>query len=83
MQGVPVTDLHCPTCSTKYDLPLTIYREQEDVSAFLRTERTYVFKTTTPWYVVCPNNHCWSVSNFIRNGPDVADEILLGRYIGT
>jgi len=79
--GVPLTQLHCPTCGDKYE-DFSIYSDTPEYYELMRPIQEIV-ETPEPWFIVCPKGHKWSVKMIWRNiDPPAPDEVQLDRYLG-
>jgi hypothetical protein len=80
-EGVPLHQLRCPTCGALYeDFNL---RSDPDELEFgpIQTQRFDSILTPARWYLLCPNEHKWTIKTLWRavNHPD---RVLLDRFIG-
>jgi hypothetical protein len=78
MSGVPLDQLHCPTCGEQF----TDFRLHMDTDVF-DVDRVAESIKSVPWprYLLCPTGHKWGVKVIwrSRNRPDL---VLLDRYLG-
>ena len=76
--GVPADELRCPTCGA-HIIDLSLHADQMEFQTMLSREITSI--PTTPWYVLCPMGHKWTVKTVWRTMEE-PDEVLLGEYLG-
>jgi hypothetical protein len=76
--GVPATELCCPTCKEKYT-NFDLHSDPMEFQVMLSREITRI--PTTPWYLLCPNGHKWTVKTVWRTAYE-PDNVLLGEYLG-
>jgi len=84
-EGVPTYQLRCPTCGTLYER-FTLYYDRPVAEEEFSVDQAVSEIKATPaseWrrYLVCPENHMWSVKTLWRsvNHPD---KVVLGEYLG-
>lgn len=82
--GVPVNELYCPTCGTKFT-DITIHvdsAEDFDPTAGYQD----IMQTPAEWrrFLLCPQGHKWTIKTIwrIHNRPDLPDRVQLGQYLG-
>ena len=76
--GVPATELCCPTCGEHFtDFACVQTRKSFECNMTRAIARV----PATPWYILCPNGHKWTIKTIWRSA-DEPDDVLLGRYLG-
>jgi len=76
--GVPAPELHCPTCRAQF-IDFTLRSDPEEFQSMLSREIQRV--PATPWYLLCPNGHKWTIKTLFR-AENEPDGVLLGEYLG-
>jgi hypothetical protein len=77
--GVPLTELHCPTCGAPYEDLRMHSDERESYEVMIDPIKSAIMPT--PWFILCPSGHKWTVKTIWRaaNKPDA---VQLDRYLG-
>jgi hypothetical protein len=79
--GVPAPELHCPTCGARFiDFRLRSDPEEFDIQVSKLT-REIQRLPATPWYILCPNGHKWTIKTIWR-AENEPDSVLLDKYLG-
>jgi len=78
MMGVPAPELHCPTCGVQF-VDFTLRSDPEEFQVQMTREIARI--PATPWYILCPNGHKWTIKTIWRSA-DEPDSLLLGSYLG-
>ena len=81
-EGVPLHQLHCPTCGALYEDFRMHSDQDEEQFCFDRMINPIMSAIMpTPWFLLCPNGHKWTVKTLWRavNHPD---RVQLDRYLG-
>lgn len=79
MTGVPLDQLHCPSCGVKI-LDFKLHSDPDEFDVLALTPPIAV-TPASDWYILCPRGHKWSVKTIWRavNHPD---RVQLDRYLG-
>jgi hypothetical protein len=79
MSGVPLDQLYCPTCGDRI-IDFNMHSDPDDFDIYTPTPE-FLAVAATPWYLLCPRGHKWSVKTIWRaiNHPD---RVQLDRYLG-
>jgi hypothetical protein len=81
MQGVDVSELHCPTCGERItDLSLHWDQDVFDVDAAMF--KPIAIKPSFERYLLCPRGHKWTIKTIWR-ARYRPDRVLLGEFLGT
>ena len=84
MTGVPLDELYCPTCGFKI-VDFNLHSEPEDFDytiPFVPSRELIGIKPGYAyWYLLCPNDHKWSVKTLWR-APGQPDRVQLDRFLG-
>jgi hypothetical protein len=76
--GVPADELRCPTCGCHF----TDFNMRSDPVEFdVTLDRAISRVPATPWYILCPMGHKWTVKTIWRTLEE-PDDVLLGEYLG-
>lgn len=84
-KGVPLNELHCPTCGNRFT-DYKLYTDSEEEFCISQTVKE-IMVVAAYWrrFLRCPNGHRWTIKTVWRahGNPQLPDLVLLGRFIGT
>jgi hypothetical protein len=79
-EGVPLNQLRCPTCGDRYEDFNMHSDEREGFEMMIDPIKSAIMPT--PWFILCPNGHKWTVKTLWR-AVNHHDRVQLDRYLGT
>ena len=80
-EGVPLNELHCPTCGEQItDFFLRVENAEEEFSVDQMVSD--IKQVAWQRYLLCPNLHKWSVI-MVWSSRYRPDRVQLGRYLGS
>jgi hypothetical protein len=82
--GVPLDQLHCPTCGERFNLGAGVRFERTDEETAIQLhERSYtIYAASNRPYLTCEVGHKWSIKQLTR-AENKYDAVLLGDFLGT
>lgn len=79
--GVPLNQLHCPTCGYLFN-DYQLYTDSAE--EFTLDQYAGPIMERVPWrkFLLCPNGHKWTIKVIWRQR-NYPDRVLLDSYLGT
>jgi hypothetical protein len=80
VEGVPLNQLHCPTCGLMFN-DYNLYSDAEEftVSQIISPIKAFAVGRK---FLRCPDGHKWTVKTIWRS-VHYPDHVQLGEYLGT
>ncbi len=81
--GVPLNELHCPTCGAPFR-DYRLYRDSPEELFSVDAVIADIKVAPTNWrqFLCCPRGHKWTVKTIWRCCLQHPDRIQLGEYLG-
>jgi hypothetical protein len=81
--GVPLDQLHCPTCGGGFRNLVEFERnEEEELQIELVNQGYTIYTATNRPFLRCEHGHKWTIKTIWR-AENRWDDVLLGDYLGT
>jgi hypothetical protein len=77
-EGVPLGELHCPTCGERFR-NFNLHSDRQE--SFALQDALEAFAQPEPWYILCPNGHKWTIKTLWRS-VNKPDRVQLDRFLG-
>jgi hypothetical protein len=81
-EGVPLDQLHCPTCGDRFT-DFNLHTDPEEFQLTELVKHTEIKARGADWYMRCPQGHKWTVIKVWREfDATTPDKVQLERYLG-